>query len=830
MFNMPDRTGRQEALLFLCLILLEAAVAAHLILQPRIPAGGDGWPYFYHQYYVLNNVAMGGEIPQWIPFMTHGMIATWYYLFQVSILPSVLLLAGSLLENISFIPLFHLGMLVDELLLLLGTWLLARRFFRSSFTSFFVAASVLGSAVWPESPWFNFHFYYAVPLILHFCHAFLETGKSRYVLAAGNLSALQTLGQIPYAVAASSLIIILYLLVFAVSNRREVWGQIKNIRFGLPFWTALVLIVLSFGVVGAAITNGIGEIVTVAPSRSSDASVSLNTFMTYGADTGFTKWLELLMGMSTTSQNLYCGLLAVPFAVLALLFGIQRKNFHFFILFLFAFLFSGGTLVTAFFYYTWPLMKYFRHISTVAVFGSLFLCFIAGFGLDAALDNNAKGYPLFGKLLSFNRACMATGGLMLCLAAVLLYIGISPDRTTAWIDLLPGSSLSPYEEVGNLRFYRSAIFAGLSGLIVMLFARKSIGRNTGILMGLLLFIHVADLFVYKVWELHLRTRPLTAPQTETLRFQQMPYAKRRALFFWQDNPRAHILFPELTKRIQALLKRRQAATHPNEKAFLTYKLFGHPVSGYGAEFWTVSMFFFHDQLGTPLRTDILLRPFDQFTRACWQQDINDQSITSRALFYGNYMSPVESNACRKLAGATEDKIQFFSSGFAASPEQTASVIGNPDFKGNFLMLSGDAGQSIPENAVPLPDNVPLSADTRLPIPYTVDRYNADHLELTVDLKDGKQVWLYYSDVWHPFWRASINEKPVPLYRANLAYKAVLLQPGPNKVHFHFKSDSMAWFQVLFNLNCLIWLIAIGGLGTKILYPLVRNDSFVGSKR
>ena len=72
---------------------IELAHAAVRLLQHRIPAGHDGFQFLTLQYYFLNNAIQAHEIPQWIPYMTQGSVATLWFSIQASMLQSVLLFA-----------------------------------------------------------------------------------------------------------------------------------------------------------------------------------------------------------------------------------------------------------------------------------------------------------------------------------------------------------------------------------------------------------------------------------------------------------------------------------------------------------------------------------------------------------------------------------------------------------------------------------------------------------------------------------------------------------------------------------------------------------------
>jgi len=46
-------------------------------------------------------------------------------------------------------------------------------------------------------------------------------------------------------------------------------------------------------------------------------------------------------------------------------------------------------------------------------------------------------------------------------------------------------------------------------------------------------------------------------------------------------------------------------------------------------------------------------------------------------------------------------------------------------------------------------------------------------------------WVVLHDVWHPWWRATINGQPAPLLRANVIFRAVRVPAGEHRVVFEF---------------------------------------------
>lgn len=218
-------------LIFFLALIPEILLLASLALAHRMPGGHDGLQYFTLQYIFLNGTAVSGEIPLWMPFMSHGTVSTWWYAVQAAPMQQIFTLMGPLLRSVDFLPLFYAGLLGDMLLLLTGCWLLSERFFSFRWTRLFVCLTAAGSAVWVTQPWYNFHFYYGVPLVLYFLHRFLETSKWRHLFFAGNLLALQTLGNLPYFLPFTSLVCFLYLVFYGLCNLEKARRCLRSLRW-----------------------------------------------------------------------------------------------------------------------------------------------------------------------------------------------------------------------------------------------------------------------------------------------------------------------------------------------------------------------------------------------------------------------------------------------------------------------------------------------------------------------------------------------------------------------------------------------------------------------
>jgi hypothetical protein len=776
-----------EAVLFLLLVIIEAGITFYMIHDHRMPGGHDGFQYFSLQYYFLNHAVVYGEIPQWIPFLTHGTVAAWWYIIQSSILQNVLLLSAGLWKGLNFLPFFYAGIFVDELLLLTGVWLLGRRLFHSPLTVFVVAVSVMGSCIWIIQPWWNFHLYYALPMILYFLHRFLDGGQWRYCLLAGNLLFIQSLGNLPYFLPLISLVIFLYFFFYTAFNYAEVCRQLKNFRFNRSFFLTASVILISFSALYAAMHSGTAQI-TNYTFRDPDGASPLFIFLTYGGKATWTAWLELVLGVSPgLDYTLYIGIIGLPLIISGLSFNLRKKNLHFLFTVIVLLLFSTGTFVSIFFYYCWPMMKYFRHLMLTATVIKLFLCFLAGFGFEALIDvSSRRRKPMRSRILLAVMSLLMMGG-----GFVLWHLSGDCDFTTRLLDRMVPERLYRFltladEGVVVSLLVRNSIFALIAAL---LFAMMIVVEKRKWAFGLLIslaFLHTADLYGFKFPEIKLKSAGLNDQAYNAIRFTNLPYSAKRIRTFNRNNPR--------TELMNAL-----------------------PIS-YGALYWTVNVMCFMDELGSPFKTDHMLSPLDRYMKAYWGQSICSKAPPLGLHIFSHLEFPKAHPAALKISGVTEDKIQFFTQAkIVPSEKRIASYITAPDYNGDILFLSPLQKSNDGEVNKPGVTAIDLSTNNRLYNAYTVERFDSNNLAVSTSISDNGSAWLMYSDVWHPLWRATVNGKDTPVYKANLAYKAVKLEKGENRVHFYFKSGFMSFLYFLFSLNALFWLGAIIFLAGRIIF-------------
>jgi hypothetical protein len=73
------------------------------------------------------------------------------------------------------------------------------------------------------------------------------------------------------------------------------------------------------------------------------------------------------------------------------------------------------------------------------------------------------------------------------------------------------------------------------------------------------------------------------------------------------------------------------------------------------------------------------------------------------------------------------------------------------------------------------------------------RYENTSIEIEADAPSGGFVVL--NDVWHPWWRASVDDKPADILKANVLFRAVAVPPGQHIVRFTFHPFAGGWAEL-----------------------------------
>ncbi len=86
---------------------------------------------------------------------------------------------------------------------------------------------------------------------------------------------------------------------------------------------------------------------------------------------------------------------------------------------------------------------------------------------------------------------------------------------------------------------------------------------------------------------------------------------------------------------------------------------------------------------------------------------------------------------------------------------------------------------------------------------------ANTVNIVADVSSSDS-WLVYLDNYHPGWKAAVNGSPTEVARANIAFKAVKLNPGRNEIKFEFTGNhrTRLYVNILFILGIISSLYII----------------------
>ena len=87
-------------------------------------------------------------------------------------------------------------------------------------------------------------------------------------------------------------------------------------------------------------------------------------------------------------------------------------------------------------------------------------------------------------------------------------------------------------------------------------------------------------------------------------------------------------------------------------------------------------------------------------------------------------------------------------------------------------------------------------------------------EVTLSVSGERPGLLFVSEIYHPSWRASVDGKEVPIYRMNVAFRAVPMPAGQHELVFRYRSSELWIGGTTSAATLLLTLTAIGALALR----------------
>lgn len=348
----------------------------------------DTMAAFQYFYFFYSELFFHGQIPHWVPYGTFGLQSDHFQLGYLTPFSYFAFLIGLLFKIKNVLFLFKISILCEQLIFLLGMYLLSMLLFFRRSTVFIVCLGAVCSLVWYGQVGWNFRIYYMFPLITYFIILFFRTSRPEFMWLAGITTVAWWIGGGSYAIILLFFVLCIICFVFLMKYK-NVWHSFFS-RSSANLLLSIIFIVL-FGSYIYYLKPAFDFTSIISPLRDSATHKnSLQTFLTYGGNAtpemlfqGFIfGWpTHLPLGTPFIDNSVYIGLVPLVFLVWALL---RVRSIPFF-----AFLSAAIALIWLSFggffariVYYFPFMPYFRHIGLICSFAKILILICAGFGLD----------------------------------------------------------------------------------------------------------------------------------------------------------------------------------------------------------------------------------------------------------------------------------------------------------------------------------------------------------------------------------------------------------------------------------------------------------------
>jgi len=163
------------------------------------------------------------------------------------------------------------------------------------------------------------------------------------------------------------------------------------------------------------------------------------------------------------------------------------------------------------------------------------------------------------------------------------------------------------------------------------------------------------------------------------------------------------------------------------------------------------------------------------------------------------------SVCAATGDCRQMKLRLLTDVSFAPDERTADAFVRHLEKKPEKMIIQDAPAAVQKTSSSIPADPPSGE-------IHVTGFTFNQLEAEVSVTHPGGAWLYYADAWRPGWKAAVDGKSREVFRANLAFKAVLLPAGTHHIRLYY------WDGVQSGISILL---ALGGILFCLLIPFAR---------
>lgn len=679
-------------------------------------------------YFFYNDFFFSGDIPQWLPFGLYGVQS---YNSIIAILSPATYFAGLIgyiigIKNVLF--LFHLSIVFEELFFIFGTYLLARLLFREKSVAFIVSLVALCGSVLMVQFLLNFHIYSLLPLVIYLLIKAFSTYSYRYIFLCMVIFIVSFFGNPPYFAPVPIITVLIIFISLFLSN-------LKNLsRFLRPSKIDLVASVLFF-LIFLALTTMYYLFIRDAMNYTEGIYIGrdpvtlktdLNTFLTYANDTSavFEKFKGLVFPSAFILDDLT---LHVGFVTLLFAFwGLFSIRRAVPFAFVAVILFFGIFSLGG---HT-PLAEFLYNYFPMMDYFRHIRDVVANYKLFIPLLAGFGLERFLGLVINGNTK---RRGLIL-IVEVMTAIAVLVGSVVYSISLMPGKTM-----------HAVVVTAAFLIFLVLLRYRFKVLNTIHFLIACFLFQMLSYQFLV-IGTMSRISQRVSPVDMDVVSVYDYEYQNARTDF-------------------------------PNSKRALDGSAF---INVTKINYAFVYNFLLWDPCDPVRRVDFINENvFDYFKLK--RADFVD--IDSRNNTFGKrLLLPRDWNFLSSI-GCESNKLKLSKNVvFSDSLEESRTILRNFKEVDTKIVLNGvdEAYRSKWK-----PDSLLNNSEDEI---INVMDFSANRLSLEVEIPEGSGAWLYYADAFHPGWEAYVNGKSRPVVQANIAFKAVFLDPGKSSIELFFKNE------------------------------------------
>ena len=710
----------------------------------------------FHVYY--REFLLNGELPQWLPYNFYGLPSDFFLLLVLSPAQYFALIFGKLFHIQNTFYLFLFCVYLEQLQLLTGSYLLARKVLRHRVSIILMCTGIILSCFWYIQIFINLRMLSFLPLTLFLILNFLDNFNFLYLSLAGIITILSLFGNAEYFLPIFLYIPLFFLLIFLLTKNPKKTNALffkRNVKRLVDPWFILfsvIFILIAVCYLSIALEALDFSFLASMGRDANTKKVPLNVFLTYGGTTSILRYLEFIWGIGFSEALLYVGLIPIVFFVYSIIF-VSKKIFYTSLICLTIILAVGlgkQGLIAPIIYHL-PLFSYYRHIGLLVTIAKIFLLLCASLGIDHFFES-----LLNTKQKNTHKTLIVCSLIVVFLSSLYFFFESHP-----FLLKFPHNARNPY------------FLNGLAITLILLFIVANFylynKSRRKIKSGLIYCFFVLYLLDISSWHLsYLLSLDGYSPSQKDLKsflvtdysFQMKRVEARDEL---QDS-RSLSVFHHLENIKPGFVYYGVASTFAD--ADLCFPI-------YRQDFWNT---FVNDLLKM---------------RVSFHQKQIGELPENRQGFFGINFPTDRDHFFYNTLGCTASKIRLGIPSINLKQEfeshdVTAILqkIENPN-----AIIVNEYGNNKPieflEALNPVND---LQNDL---LDFKIVDFSLNSLELDIELHNdlATPLWLIYADAFHPSWQAFVNGKPSEIFMANHAFKGIKLtnlKIGVNHVSFHFK--------------------------------------------